>query len=93
MRDFFFLLQWGRAQMRAEGVAVCKDNDEIYTASMGPRADARGRPGTGRVTKCGMASFNGAARRCARKARSERLKKLANYSLQWGRAQMRAEGS
>ncbi len=136
-------LQWGRAQMRAEGLASELRPAVAEIASMGPRADARGREkytSSGRCSDCQLQwgraqmraegtrtatpavhrqqSFNGAARRCARKGRRARMSRgntcaasmgpradargrcpriprlpRRPRSLQWGRAQMRAEGA
>ncbi len=86
-------LQWGRAQMRAEGVSAFVAHCVMQAASMGPRADARGRKLTNNQQKNETQHASMGPRADAR----GRLTILAGdrtlSSLQWGRAQMRAEGN
>ena len=63
-----FVLQWGRGRMAAEGGIKPRAHGKELQASMGPRPDGRGRPGSRRITVARTSSFNGAAAGWPRKA-------------------------
>ena len=84
-------LQWGRERVLAEIVDSRMAHRDIFHASMGPRARARGNAVLSIRTEQSIPGFNGAASACSRKLDAEVGIDSCAVPLQWGRERVLAE--